>query len=313
MQPTAIKLGRRNFLTMAALGAIATYIAASCRQAREGDAPVLAFDPQFSGEITRLAIIHDAAALELQDPTQPEQMRRALMGTPGLPPILSMGALFPAGASVIDFLAEARRQWFDFDKSNDDHRVAIATGYLMHRTIETRLREGSTALGIGADEVATAIMQQDAEVIRSLLTTVPPTVNDVERLLLVLDRRLRIQIHTLRPDATDEAAWVMQILAWDAAQNEVRQQLAEAIVNPNAQACARYVDALNFFDRGSPLVRAARNRSGAELVAVSTPEKSLYGLALQDCTRLIGLVRQFIDGSISTGALHQAIDPITST
>lgn len=294
-------MDRREFLEMAALGSAAAMAAASCSSIPQSQ-PTLEFEPQFSGEILRLAVIKDATVLASQDQTLPAPMGRALKGLPGLTNILGMGILFPAGATVIAFLAKARRSWFDF-APGDDRRVAIATGYLLHRAVESRLREAMLAAGIRATESEAAKLQQDAAVIRSLLDNPPQTQAEAEVLLSILDRQLRIQIHTLRPDGADEGAWVMRLLAWDAAQEALFKRLAAAIVEPDAAGYSRYVEALNLLPRDRSRANAAQNSAGP--TSNETESASLYELALEDCKQVIAIVSQFLEGAIGAKALVQ--------
>lgn len=301
-----MEVDRRKFIAMMTLGSASALITASSGQNQQAWAKI-PFLPQFSGEITRLALIGDATALALQDQTLPVLLRRALTGTSGLSSILGMGMMFPPGDSVISFLAAARRNWLDSGTEDDQHRLAIATGYLMHRAAEHRIRQGLEAAGIKTAKQNVAKLQQDAEVIRSLLTNSPQIMAEIEALLFVLDQRLRIKLHTLKPDETDQTAWVLKLLEWDAAQEILFKQLAAAIAEPNASERFLYVEALNFFDSTSPLVTAARGQKAVELVADKTGETSLYGRALADCRRVVTLVGQFINGSISAEALAQKL------
>ncbi|MEM6592058.1 MAG: hypothetical protein AAF651_09385 [Cyanobacteria bacterium P01_C01_bin.73] len=301
-------VNRRAFLTIAALGSVATFATASCGSSTQGVWPALEFVPELSGELTRLALIADASALALQTQTLPDIMRRALLGTPGLTSILGMGVLFPSGASVISFLGEARRGWLSRGNPNDEHRVAVATGYLMHRAVEQRLGAGLVAAGIKAAEVDAAKLQQDAEVIRSFMSEVPPTEAEAKALLSVLDQRLRIQIHTLKPDGTDEKTWVRKLLEWDAAQEDLFERLAAAIAEPDTEDYARYVEAPKFFDRNSRLVQAVRGQNATQSSIEQASSDSLYDLGLTDCARVVALVCEFLDGSISGKDLVQALD-----
>lgn len=301
-----MEVDRRKFIAMMALGSASTMIAGSYGRDQQ-TSPTMEFFTQFSGEITRLALIRDATALALHDQTLPVLVRRALTGTSGLSSILGIGMMFPPGSSVISFLAAARRNWFDSGTDNDQHRVAIATGYLMHRAAENRIRQELVAAGVNSADENIAKLQQDAEVIRSLLTNSPQTKAEVEALLSVLDQRLRIKLHTLNPDGTDEKAWILKLLEWDAAQETLFKRLAAAIAEPNAKERFLYVEALNFFDNASPLVTAARSQKVVEL-ADKTRETSLYGRALEDCQRVVTLVGQFTIGSINAKTLAQKLN-----
>lgn len=305
-------INRRTFLDLAALSSAAIAVNSACSQAQQ-TWPELDFTPKFSGEITRLAIINDAAVLGLQDSTLPDLVRRALMGEPGLPNVLGMGIMFPVGRAVVSFLSKARASWLNSGADDDEYRVAIAAGYLMHRAADQRIQEGLLASGITDNELDAAKRLQDAEVIRSYLSRSPRTLAEAEDLLFAIDQKLRIQIHTLRPDGTNEADWVMQLLEWDAAQEALFKQLAATIAEPNADEQRRYVESLNFFNRTDPLIQAARQQNAVEpLETEITPQSSLYGLALNDCRQVIALVSQFVQGNINSEQFAQALTPIGS-
>ena len=321
-------MNRREFLATAALGSVVTLLVAACDQHQDSWRKI-AFEPPSSGEITRLALLNDAAALARQETDLPQVLKDAVTGLPGLPHILGMGMLLPVGVSVIPFLAKARSSWIKngwrgarsdrIGAENDAHRVAIATGYLLHRAADSRLSQGYMKAGIGAANIDQARLYQDATVLRSRLSEPPPTRAEAEAMLFVLDQRLRIKIHTLIPDA-DEKSWVAKLLAWDSAQEALFKAIAAAMTEPNRDDLARYVDDLNFFSPASSLVVAARSQSTVSGPALSKPtaskpalpqgsaelvtntqlsvETSLYGQALADCMQVIAGIKEFLEGSI---------------
>ncbi|MDY6941060.1 MAG: hypothetical protein SWY16_25805 [Cyanobacteriota bacterium] len=300
-------MDRREFLATMLIGSATAVAAAACGQNRQ-NWPTLEITPPASGDLTRLALISDATALALPDPSLPDSLRGALAGTAGLSSILGMGILFPTQSAIVSLLAKARPRWFDSSAEDNEHRVAIATGYLMHRAAERCIHKGFVEAGLNAAQENIAKLYQDAEVLRSFLVEVPQTVAEAESLLSVLDRRLRIKAHTIRPDGTDIKAWVLKFLAWDAAQATLFEKLASTIAEPNAEERSRYVESLNFFDRTSPLVNAARSQQAVNLTAENIEESSLYGRALLDCRRAISVVGQFIDGSIDASTLVETLD-----
>lgn len=297
-----MKLNRREFLTATGLGFVTALGIAY--KFSDGDLPSIDFVPQWSGEITRLALLRDAIALAERDANLPITLRRSLVDTQGA---TGMGSLFPAQASVIAFLADMRRSWLR-EKANDIYRVAIATGYLMHHAAERRIQQALTAAGIGVSELDSAKLQQDAEVIRSSLAEPPKTMAEAQTLLSVLDQRLRIEIHTFIPDEVDEQAWIFNLLEWDAAQEVLFRELAEALATPDAAKRARYVEAPNFLDFNDPLLRTARSEDPARLTKTAQSEKSIYALALGDCSQVIALVGQFVNGSLDAEALAYALN-----
>ncbi len=260
-----------------------------------------------------------------------ESLKLALTGVPGLSHVLGMGILFPAEASVVTFLAKARsggwnaslkRMGFGNPSLEDNaYRVAIATGYLMHRAAESRISRGYSAAQIDTAESDQAKLYQDATIIRSLLPSPPQSLAEAAAILSVLDQRLWIKIHTLRPDGTDEKGWVLKLLAWDAAKEALNKSLAAAIASPDIEKRSRYVESPNFFDSTSPLVSAARSQNAAQLVsleAASDPaissvphqraESSLYGQALAECIQVVNQVNQFLQGSIDEKALTSRLN-----
>lgn len=303
-------MNRREFIATMSLGFASAIAIASCDRSQESSQIRInaKFMPFSGGEITRFALIQDATSLALQNPL-PDLMSRALKGIPGLSSILGMGMMFPAQDldSVISFLSKARSNVLDFrdEDQNNEHRVAIATGYLMHRAIFQRVRDRLATAKIDPAERHTAKLYQDAETLRNL-TDFPPTKAEVRNLLSIVDRRMRIKIHTLRPDGSDEKAWVLKLLEWDTAQQKFFDRLASTIAEPEQSKRHHYVTALNFFDLNSPLTNAARNGKVVKLLSTS-PESSLYELALNDCREIVAVVGQFIDGEIDDSTLKQKL------
>lgn len=205
----------------------------------------------------------------------------------------------------------ARSNTSKLNRDINEHRVAIATGCLMHQAIDRRIRKDLMRAGINFNEEQqnTAKLYQDAKVIRQLLND-PLTKVQTRTLLSVIDQRLRIKIHTLRPDGTNEKAWVLKLLKWDAAQENLFPRLAAAIAEPNADKQRLYVDAIDFFDRDSPLINMARNHQARQSQANKSLELSLYGRAIEDCLEITNLVGQFVDGSLSAKVFAQKLDRI---
>ena len=303
-------MNRREFIATMSLGFASAIAIASCDRSEEtSPTPTdLKFMPFSGGEITRFALIGDATSLALQKPL-PALVSRALKGIPGLSSILGMGMTFPAQDldSVITFLSKARSNIFDFkdEEQDNQHRVAIATGYLMHRAIARRVEDRLATAGIDPAEHNTAKFYQDAETLRNL-TDFPQTKVEVRHLLSIVDRRMRIKMHTLRPDGSDEKAWVLKLLAWDTAQENFFDRLASTIAEPESSKRHHYVTALNFFDPDSPLTNAARNGKVVKLLSTS-PKSSLYELALNDCREIVEVVGQFIDGASADSIKHKLI------
>ena len=304
-------MDRREFIATIALGSIATSIASSCSYDFQTFSVI---KPKlfYSGEITRIAMINDAISLAIRDRTLPDLMHRALIGIPGLPSVVEMGVMFPAKDlnSVISFLAKARSVIFKPNKDNNELRVAIATGYLMHQAIERRIHKNliTTNIDLNAEEKDTAKLYQDAEVVRHLLSDPSLTKVQARTLLSIIDQRLRIKMHTIRPDGTEEKAWVLKLLEWDAAQEDLFDRLAAAIAEPNADKQYLYVEAIEFYDKSSPLINMARNSQAEQLQTDKSLETSLYGRALEDCQRVINLIGQFVNSSLDASALAQKLN-----
>lgn len=293
---------RRDFLTTAALGMTATLVTTCSR--RQSALPHLDFSPQWSGAMTRLALIRDAIALAAQDATLPETLLNALSAPQD---VAAMGMLFPSEASAIDFLAAIHHRWFRRSAESDQHRIAIATSYFVHRAAERRIEYSLTASEIATAELDQAKLYQDAEVIRGLMAEPPQTVDQALTLFTALDQRLRIDIHTFIPDETDQRAWVTRLLDWDEAQDVLFRQFAEAVAAPDPGQQARYVDGPNFFNSADPLIAAARSNGAIGAVPIGLGQSSIYAQALADCQQTLSLVGQFIDQSLDAEALTQQL------
>ncbi len=312
MPERQLSVTRRIFLSGAALVASASGGALITKQLQRVTDPLpIQFVARASGELTRIAALLDTSALVSRDQNLSEALREALTGTWNAP---ALGIRLPTSGSVVAFLAgEDRSLVRGVGREHDPVRIALATGHLMQRTVDHLMAESLAVHGIAEAEWPIAQLHQDAEIVRGLFRQPPSSVEEAQDLFASLDQRLRIKIHTFRPDESDQRVWIDRLIAWDAQEAERFDVLADLVARPDPVARRQYLEAIDFFDPVDPLIRRARDGGQGRQAGPPSlgPEKAcLYARTLMSCYCIARSVGDFLDERSGAAQLTRELEEI---
>lgn len=292
-------MDRREFMRAPALaGALAARWSVSLAAA--GTAPA-----GLAGHVTMAALAGDSVRLAMCSSAISTPMKDALAGNPDL---VRLGGLLKLAVEDVPGLLEAYGE-----KKAAGRELALVLGSLVERSAARRLQPA-----LGAD--AECDLYRDVTLVGAMSAGLgpgnPAAAADLHDLLLLLDTRRLIGIHTFSPDAGDTDLWLTGLIQWRRGQHALLKRYAEVYSAPDPALVRKYVSDPGFYGRQDGLIRIARavqngavvgrGELGPALKAAGT--QSQYARALGQGHDSLAAASAFLARSIDAGALLRRLN-----
>ncbi len=285
-------MDRREFMHAPALtGAFAAlYGGAAAGEARRGGV---------AGHVTMTALAGDCVRLAMCSQAIPAGTKEVLAKNPEL---VRIGGLVQLPVDGVPGLLDASRE-----KKMGDREQALVLGSLVERAA------GQLKPALRAD--ADCDLYRDVTLLREM--ALPrgdagrATAAEVYDLLLTLETRRLIGIHTFSPDAGDVDTWLEGLIRWRRDCRALLKRYADVFCAPDPELTRKYVSGPGFYGRRDGVIRLARavqngaviSRSAVEPALDAAPSLSQYARALRKGHDYLAAAGAYTAQSIDAGTL----------
>jgi hypothetical protein len=283
---------RREFMhTPALTGAFAAlYGGVAAGEARRGGV---------AGHVTMTALAGDCVRLAMCSQAIPAGTKDVLAKNPEL---VRIGGLVQVPVDSVPGLLDAGRE-----KKAGDREQALVLGSLVERAA------GQLKPALRAD--AECDLYRDVTLLREMALpqggVSRATAAEVYDLLLTLETRRLIGIHTFSPDAGDVDAWLTGLIQWRRDCRALLKRYADVFCAPDPELTRKYVSGPGFYGRQDGVIQLARavqngaviSRSAVEPALKAAPSLSQYARALRKGHDYLAAAGAYTARSIDAGTL----------